>query len=64
MKNASREREKIVQNMKEILARLGVIENKNIVVDLNGYLKDRVDDTMQNLSDHLSSEEVKVRFTS
>ena len=66
MKNASRYREKIVQNIKEILARWEVIENLQSIVlaDLNGYLKDRVDGAMQNLSDYLSSEEVKARFTS
>ena len=66
MQNASRHREEIVQNTKEILVRLEVIESLQSIVlaDLNGYLKNRVDDAMQKLSDYLSSEEVRSRFTS
>ena len=35
-----------------------------MLADLNRYLKNRVDDAMQKLSDYLSSEEVTARFTS
>ena len=35
-----------------------------MIEDLNKYLKDRVDGAMRKLADYLSSEEVKVRFTS
>ena len=43
-----------------------VIETRQskVIEELKKYLKDRVDGAMQNLSDYLSSEEVKVRFTS
>ena len=66
MKNASRDREKVLLKIPAILARLMVIETRQskVIEELKKYLKDRVDGAMQNLSDYLSSEEVKVRFTS
>ena len=66
MKNASRDREKVLQKMTEILVRLMVIETRQskVTEELNKYLKDHVDGAMQKLTDYLSSEEVNVRFTS
>ena len=66
MKNASRDREKVLLKITAILARLVVIETRQskVIEELNKYLKDRVDGAMRKLADYLSSEEVKVRFTS
>ena len=66
MKNASRDREKVHRKITEILTRLMVIEAREskVVEELNKYLKDRVDGAMWKLDNYLSSEEVKVRFTS
>ena len=66
MKNASRDREKVLLKITAILARLVVIETRQskVIEELNKYLKDRVDGAMREIADYLSSEEVKVRFTS
>ena len=66
MKNASRDREKVLLKISAILARLMVIETRQskVIEELNKYLKDRVDGAMRSLADYLSSEEVKVRFKS
>ena len=66
MKNASRDREKVFLKVKEIIARLTIIETEQskVIDELNDYLEDLVDGAMRKLADYLSSEEVKVRFTS
>ena len=66
MKNASRDREKVLKKIEKILARLVAIEmqQSKVIEELQKYLKDQVNGAMQKLSDYLSSEEAKVRFTS
>ena len=64
--NASRDREKATQKITLIIRRLDEIEKQQdkVMEDLHKYLKERVDDAVQQLSEYLSSEEVKARFTS
>ena len=66
MKNASRDRQKIRDKMLRVLHRLLVIETQQseVMAGLKNYLKGRVDDALQKLSDYLSSDQVKGRFTS
>ena len=63
--HASRDREKVNQRITQILHRLDEIEKQQdkVMGDLRKYLKERIDDTVQQLSEYLSSEEVKARFT-
>ena len=64
--NASRDRDKVIQKMGEIVYRLEAIEQQQseVVADLHQYLKTRTNVALQRLSEYLSSEEVKARFTS
>ena len=64
--NASRDRDKVTQKMGEIVNRLEAIEQQQseVVADLHQYLKTRTNVALQRLSEYLSSEEVKARFTS
>ena len=64
--NASRDRDKVIQKMGEIVNRLEAIEQQQseVVADLHQYLKTRTNVALQRLSEYLSSEEVKARFTS
>lgn len=66
VKNASRDRQKIREKMKLVIGRLLIIETQqsNVMAELNKYLKSRVDGALQKLTDHLSSEQVKDRFSS
>ena len=63
--NASRDREKASEKITQILLRLDAIEKQQdkVMADLRKYLKERIDETVQQLSKYLSSEEVKARFT-
>ena len=64
--NASRDRDKVIRKMGQIVNRLEAIERQKseVVADLHQYLKTRTKVALQKLSEYLSSEEVKVRFTS
>ena len=64
--NASRDRDKVIQKMGEIVNRLEAIEQQQseVVADLHQYLKTRTNVALQRLSEYISSEEVKARFTS
>ena len=64
--NASRDRDKVNQKMGEIVNRLEAIEEQQseVVADLRQYLKSRTNDALQRVTEYLSSEEVKARFTS
>ena len=64
--NASRDRDKVNQKMGEIVNRLEAIEEQQIevVADLHQYLKKRTNVALQKVTEYLSSEEVKARFTS
>ena len=64
--NASRDRDKVIQKMGEIVNRLEAIEEQQseVVADLRQYLKSRTNDALQRVTEYLSSEEVKARFTS
>ena len=64
--NASRDREKVAQKMALIVMRLLKIEREQsqVLEDLHRYLKSRVDGALQKLSEYLSSDDVKARFTS
>ena len=64
--NASRDRNKVIQKMGDIVNRLEAIEEQQgkVVVDLHQYLKTRTNVALEKLSEYLSSEEVKARFTS
>ena len=64
--NASRDREVVLKKITQILLRLAFIEKQSskVMKDLNEYLENRVDDAMRQLSQYLSSDEVKARFTS
>ena len=64
--NASRDRDKAIRKMGEIVNRLEAIEEQQseVVADLHQHLKTRTKVALQNLSEYLSSEEVKVRFIS
>ena len=66
VKNAPRDRERVLLRMKKILARLKVMETRQskVIEELNNYLQDCVDNAKRKLANYLSSEEVKVRFTS
>ena len=63
--NASRDREKVNQRITQILPRLNAIEKQQdeVMANLRKDLKERTDKTVRQLSDYLSSEEVKARFT-
>ena len=64
--NASRDRDKVNQKMEEIVNRLEAIEEQQseVVADLRQYLKKRTNAALQRVTEYLSSEEVKARFTS
>ena len=64
--NASRDRDKVIRKIGQIVNRLEAIEKQKseVVADLHQYLKTRTKVALQKLSEYLSSEEVKVRFTS
>jgi len=64
VKNASRDREEVVQKISRILLRLLTIEQQQnkVMADLNKYLETREDNAMLKLFEYLSSEEVKARF--
>ena len=64
--NASRDRDKVIQKMGEIVNRLEAIEEQQseVVADLRQYLKTRTNVALQRVTEYLSSEEVKARFTS
>ena len=65
VRNASRDREKVNQRITQILLRLNTIEKQQdeVMENLWKDLKERAHKTVQQLSDYLSSEEVKARFT-
>ena len=64
--NASRDREVVVEKIGEVRRRLNSIERKQseVIADLDGYLQDSLNMAKLKLSGFLSSDEVKVRFTS
>ena len=64
--NASRDRDKVIQKMGEIVNRLEAIEEQQseVVAGLRQYLKTRTNVALQRVTEYLSSEEVKARFTS
>ena len=64
--NVSRDRQVVLEKIRQILHRLAFIEKQQnkVMADLNEYLKSGVDGAMQKLCKYLSSEEVKTRFTS
>ena len=64
--NASRDRKKVNQRITRIVLRLDAIEKQQgkVMADLHKYLEERFDAAVQQLSEYLSSEEVKARFTS
>ena len=64
--NASRDRYKVIQKMGEIVNRLEAIEEQQseVVAELRQYLKTRTNVALQRVTEYLSSEEVKARFTS
>ena len=64
--NASRDRDKVIQKMGEIVNRVEAIEEQQseVVADLYQYLRARTNVALQKLSEYLSSEQVKTRFTS
>ena len=64
--NASRDRDKVNQKMGEIVNRLEAIEEQQseVVAGLRQYLKTRTNVALQRVTEYLSSEEVKARFTS
>ena len=66
MVNASRSNEEINQKMEKILHRLEAIEKnqKKVIKDLRGSFNEKVNDVVQQLSKHLSSEDVIEQFTS
>ena len=66
MVNASRSNEEINQKMEKILHRLEAIETnqKKVIKDLRGSFNEKVNDVVQQLSKHLSSEDVIEQFTS
>ena len=66
VKNASRDRKKVIEKIGEILYRLYSVgkEQEKVMEDLRKQLKNRVDGAMKELKKYLSSEEVKARFTS
>ena len=64
--NASRDREKVTQKIEKIADRIKEIENEQskVISDLNVYRKKRVNGVLHELSEYLSSEDVKACFTS
>ena len=64
--NASRDRENVTKKMDKILVRLNLVGNKQkqVMADLNQQLKTRVDSAMKELKTHLSSQDVRKKFTS
>ena len=64
--NASRDRSKNDQKVRQIVSRLELIEEQQseVVADLYRYLKHRESEALRELLSYLSSEEVKARFTS
>ena len=64
--NASRDRDKVFQKMGEIVKRLEAIEKQQseVVAGLHQYLKARTNVALQKVTEYLSTEEVKSRFTS
>ena len=64
--NASRDRSKNDQKVRQIVSRLELIEEQQseVVGDLYRYLKHRESEALRELLSYLSSEEVKARFTS
>ena len=64
--NASRDKAKVTQKMARIAMRLIVIEKQQskVIIDLRQHLNTRVNDAVQKLSEYLTSEVVKARFTS
>ena len=64
--NASRNREEVNVKLDRIRQRLSAIqsEQKEIMPKLKQYSKRRTDEAIQELSQYLSTEEVKTRFTS
>ena len=64
--NASRDRDKVIQKMGEIVNRVEAIEEQQseVVADLYQYLRARTNVALQKFSEYLSSEQVKTRFTS
>ena len=66
MVNASRDREKANGRMTQTLLRLDAIEKlqDKVMADLQKYLDERVEETVQQLSEYLSSERVIARFSS
>jgi len=63
--NASRDCKRVRDKITQILLRLESIEKQQdkVMADLRKYLSDRVDDAVQQLSEYLSSTDVKARFT-
>ena len=64
--NASRDHENAADKVATILVRLFVIEKHQtqVMEDLHSYLKDCVDGAVQKLSEYLTSDGVRARFTS
>ena len=63
--NASRDSKRVRDKITQILLRLESIEKQQdkVMADLRNYLNDGVDDAVQELSEYLSSADVKARFT-
>ena len=66
MMNAYRDRDKVILRTEKIADRIKEIEKEQskVIADLNVYRKERVNGALRELSEYLSSEVVKARFTS
>lgn len=66
MVNASRSNEEINQKRKKIIHRLEAVEKdqRKVIKDLRESFNKKVNDVVQQLSKHLSSEDVIEQFTS
>ena len=64
--NAYRDRDKVILRTEKIADRIKEIEKEQskVITDLNVYRKKRLNGALRELSEYLSSEVVKARFTS
>ena len=64
--NASRDHDEFAEKMATVLYRLFVIEEQQtqVMEELHNYLKARVNGAVQKLSEYLTSDDVRARFTS
>ncbi|XP_068686340.1 mitofusin-1-like [Montipora foliosa] len=64
--NTFKDRRKVLLKITKIIQRLVVIESQQneVIADLKEYLNERVNIAVKQLSEHLSTEEVRKRFTS